>query len=157
MKIPRKSIEIEITENVFLENIDQSIEVLNILREKGIEVSIDDFGTGYSSLNYLKNLPLDRIKIDRSFIRNISNNKHDKAIVKTIVTMAQLLDLKVIVEGVETEEQLKIVKEIGCKEVQGFYFAKPMPAEDYINFINTFYKNEPDSSLGNYRVQNIGF
>lgn len=138
VKIPSKSIEIEITENIFLENIEQSIKTLNILRGKGIDISLDDFGTGYSSLSYLKNLPLDRIKIDQSFIRNISNSKQDKAIVKTIVTIANLLDLKVIAEGVETEEELKIVKESGCTEVQGFYFAKPMPAKDYINFIKTF-------------------
>jgi len=138
VKIPSKSIEIEITENVFLENIEQSIKTLNLLKKIGLEISLDDFGTGYSSLSYLKNLPLDRIKIDQSFIKNISNNEQDKAIVKTIVTIANLLNMKVIAEGVETEEQLKIVKESGCTEVQGFYFAKPMPAEDYIKFIKTF-------------------
>ena len=133
--VPSGSIEIEITEGVFMENMKEAVDILNELRSMGIDISIDDFGTGYSSLSYLKNLPINRIKIDRSFILNMMDNKKDIAIAKTVITMAKLLDLYVIAEGVETAEQLKLLSENGCTEIQGFYFSKPMPVEEYEDFL----------------------
>ena len=134
VNIPRNSIEIEITEGVFMENMEEAVDILNHLRSMGIGISIDDFGTGYSSLSYLKNLPINRIKIDKSFIFNMIGSKKDTAIAKTVITMAKLLDLYVIAEGVETSEQLKILSENGCNEIQGFYFSKPLSAEEYEEF-----------------------
>ena len=133
--VPSGSIEIEITEGVFMENMKEAVDILNELRSMGIDISIDDFGTGYSSLSYLKNLPINRIKIDRSFILNMMDNKKDIAIAKTVITMAKLLDLYVIAEGVETEEQMKLLSENGCTEIQGFYFSKPMSVEKYEEFL----------------------
>ena len=140
VNIPKGTLEIEITEGAFMEDMEESIVILNELRAMGIEISIDDFGTGYSSLSYLKNLPIDRIKIDRSFISNILNGKKDAAIVKTIITMANLLDLYVIAEGVETLEQLELLSENGCSEIQGYYFSKPIPAIEYEDFVKNWGK-----------------
>jgi len=138
LKIPSGQIEIEITEGVFLEKIEDVILTLEKLRSMGISISIDDFGTGYSSLGYLKQLPIDRIKIDKSFVDNIVTNYKDKGIVQTIITMTKLLNLKVIAEGVETFEQLELLNKIGCYEIQGFYFAKPMPVGEYNKFFKDF-------------------
>ncbi|HAS79333.1 MAG TPA: GGDEF domain-containing protein, partial [Fusobacteriaceae bacterium] len=127
----------EITEGVFLENVEDVILILQEIRAMGISISIDDFGTGYSSLNYLKKLPIDRIKIDKSFVDNIVESKKDRAIVQTIITMTESLDLEVIAEGAEFLEQIEILNKMGCYEIQGYYYAKPMSAED----CNTFFKN----------------
>ena len=106
-----------------------SIEKMKKLIERGLRFSMDDFGTGYSSLNYLKMLPLDQLKIDRSFVENIVGNPRDIAIVKTIIDLAQILDLNVVAEGVETEEQFQVLKENGCNTFQGYYFGRPQPIE----------------------------
>jgi len=103
----------------------------------GISISIDDFGTGYSSLNYLKKLPINRIKIDKSFVDNIVGSKKDRAIVQTIITMTESLDLEVIAEGAEFLEQIEILNKMGCYEIQGYYYAKPMSAKD----CSTFFKS----------------
>jgi len=141
IKIPFDSIEIEITEGVFLENVEDAISILEEIKLMGISISIDDFGTGYSSLNYLKKLPIDRIKIDKSFVDNIVGSKKDRAIVQTIITMTESLDLKVIAEGAELFEQIEILNQMGCYEIQGYYFAKPMPAEDYNLFFEKWNQN----------------
>ena len=138
IQIPSDQIEIEITEGVFLEKIEDVIPILKKLRAMGISISIDDFGTGYSSLSYLKRLPINRIKIDKSFVDNIVNNKKDRAIVQTIIIMTELLDLNVIAEGVESLEQIEILNQIGCYEIQGFYFAKPMPVREYNKFFKQY-------------------
>lgn len=140
-KIPFDSIEIEITEGVFLENVEDAILILEEIKSMGISISIDDFGTGYSSLNYLKKLPIDRIKIDKSFVDNIVGSKKDRAIVQTIITMTESLDLKVIAEGAELFEQIEVLNQMGCYEIQGYYFAKPMPAEDYNLFFEKWNQN----------------
>jgi EAL domain-containing protein (putative c-di-GMP-specific phosphodiesterase class I) len=103
---------------------------LNELTESGIRISLDDFGTGYSSLSYLKLLPIHKLKIDRSFIRDITENNNDKAIVATIISMAQHLNMDVIAEGIETKEQLDILMDNDCKKIQGYYYSKPLPARD---------------------------
>jgi len=125
-----QSLELEFTESIIMENAERTIETLEAIKAMGVQLSIDDFGTGYSSLNYLKHFPVDRIKIDRSFVADVSRSNDDAAIVEAIITMAQSLSLKVVAEGVENSDQLHHLSELGCDEVQGFYLAMPMPAQD---------------------------
>ena len=122
-------LELEFTESVIMENIENTVEIFRKLKEMGIQLSIDDFGTGYSSLNYLKHFPVDRIKIDRSFVADVHHNQSDSAIIEAIVSMAQSLSLRVVAEGVENSDQLHSLAKLGCDEVQGFYLAMPMHAE----------------------------
>lgn len=124
-------LEIEFTESFAMQNINATVRLLRKLNSMGVEVSIDDFGTGYSSLSYLKTLPFKKLKIDRSFIMEISSNQDDITIVKTIIDMAHNLRLKVIAEGVETIDQLEILRTLGCDEVQGYLFSKPVPADEF--------------------------
>ena len=121
-------LELEITESMTMD-VERAIQVLHELKELNVHVGIDDFGTGYSSLSYLKRFPIDRLKIDQSFVRDIHLDMHDAEIVTTIISMAHNLKLLVTAEGVETEEQLAFLKEYGCDEAQGYYFARPLPAE----------------------------
>lgn len=126
-QIPPELIEMEITESVLMENIETALEQLNELREFGCRFSIDDFGTGYSSLAQLKQLPVDVLKIDRSFVRDIEHDRHDRQIVEAIIAMSHRLGLSVIAEGVENQSQLDFVHHAGCDLVQGFLFSKPVP------------------------------
>ncbi len=124
-------IELEITESVFMDDMQFAIETMNRLRDLGIELAIDDFGTGYSSLSYLRQFPIDRLKMDQSFIRNALSNSGDAAIVRAIVKLCHALNLKVIAEGVETKEHELFLREEGCDEVQGFRYAKPLPEAEF--------------------------
>ena len=130
MHVPSSSITLELTESLILENVHEVIAKIEALRSLGVRFSLDDFGTGYSSLSYLKRLPLDELKIDQSFVRDINHDNNDAMIVKTIIEMAQNFDLDVIAEGVENEEQLMYLKENGCPLFQGYFFGKPMPPEE---------------------------
>ncbi len=121
---------LEITESIIMQNKEKTISMLNTLNTMGLSLAMDDFGTGYSSLSYLKRFPVDVIKIDRSFIKDVTGSKEDAAIVKAIIAMAHSLELKVIAEGVETKQQLKFLLEHGCDEIQGYLFSRPLPAED---------------------------
>jgi diguanylate cyclase (GGDEF)-like protein/PAS domain S-box-containing protein len=123
------SLKLEITESVVMENIDAAIETLESLRSLGVEVSIDDFGTGYSSLSYLHRLPIDTLKVDRSFVSRMASNNENTEIVRTIVTLAQSLDMKVVAEGVETSEQLAQLQILRCEGAQGYLFSRPLDAE----------------------------
>ncbi len=123
-------IRLEITESLLLENADSVVELLEEFRSMGFSISIDDFGTGYSSLSYLKRLPIDELKIDRSFVKDISTEIDDGTIAKTIIALAKSLQLKVIAEGVEIKEQLSFLLQQGCLNIQGFYFSKPVPVEE---------------------------
>ncbi len=124
-------LELELTESMFLENIGQSIAKMRRLRDLGVLFALDDFGTGYSSLSYLKKLPLSQIKIDRSFVRDITHDKNDEIIVQTIIKMGQTLGLEVIAEGVETNEQRRLLEQYGCENFQGYLFGKPVPVEEF--------------------------
>ena len=128
-------LDLELTESIVLQDIDAVAADLRNLLDLGVHVSIDDFGIGYSSLNYIKKLPVDRIKIDMSFVRNICTEPSDAAIVRAIITLGHSLDMKVVAEGVETIEQLARMQTEGCDEVQGYYFGKPMPAADFIALV----------------------
>lgn len=122
--------ELEITESVFLHNIDQKRELLRALKGLGVRISIDDFGTGYSSLSYLTSLPIDELKIDRSFISNLEKSRKSRAIVSAIIYMARSLNLRTIAEGVETEQQLDFIRKQGCDKYQGHLFSKALPKDD---------------------------
>lgn len=124
-------IELEITETSILENPDGTIVLLNKLKEQGFHISLDDFGTGYSSMSYLKNLPIDKLKIDQSFVRNLVAESKNHTIVKAIIALAKGLNIEVLAEGVETQEELEILQNNGINFIQGYYFHKPMTFHDF--------------------------
>lgn len=128
-------LEIELTENILIDDVDVVREKLRVLKEIGVHISIDDFGTGYSSLRYLQQLPIDTIKIDHSFVKNITQNESDAAIVETIIAMARHMNMQTIAEGIESNEQLAILARLGCQGYQGFNYSKPMSADDFLVFI----------------------
>jgi diguanylate cyclase (GGDEF)-like protein len=127
-------LELELTETSIMENTESAVELLTEIRKLGVTVAIDDFGTGYSSLSYLKRLPIDTVKLDRSFVKGATTDRDDAALVMAIVTLAHNLELRVIAEGVETEEQAMFLRQLRCDEAQGFLFGKPMPAEVFERF-----------------------
>ena len=119
-------LELELTEGTVMHDVDHAIEVLRNLKALGVHISIDDFGTGYSSLSYLRRFPIDVLKIDQSFVRELSTDKDDAAIVRAIVTLAHSLRLQVIAEGVETSEQLDFLRAEGCDMMQGYHYSRPV-------------------------------
>jgi len=132
---PPASLEVEFTESVLIENMDNTIDLINKCRREGIKMAIDDFGTGYSSLSYLQRFAVDKIKIDRSFISNVTTNAGHAAITMAIIAIAKKLNFQVLAEGVETEEQLFFLQENQCDECQGFLFNKPVTAEHMTNLL----------------------
>jgi diguanylate cyclase (GGDEF)-like protein len=126
--LPPTRLILEITETIFLEASEHVLQTLYRLRELGIKFALDDFGTGYSSLSYLRSFPFDKVKIDKSFVRNIDKDPSNLAIVRAIVGMADSLEMIVIAEGVETDEELKVMRREGCAQVQGYVFSRPLPA-----------------------------
>jgi len=132
-----KKITLEITESMIMDNIEDTIERMNVLATEGISFSIDDFGTGYSSLAYLKRLPVDVLKIDKSFVLDITNDDNDAVIVETILAMAHHMNIDVIAEGVETSQILSFLKEKGCHKFQGYLFARPMPFGEIVKLIGS--------------------
>jgi EAL domain-containing protein (putative c-di-GMP-specific phosphodiesterase class I) len=133
--IPADSLELEITESLMMQNPEQVAQILHKLRTMGIHLSIDDFGTGYSSLGYLKRFPINCVKVDRSFIKDIPNDKDDMAITRGVIALGHSLRLKVVAEGVETAAQQDFLHENGCDEMQGYLFSRPLPAEDVTRFL----------------------
>ncbi len=127
--------DIEITESLAMENLDRTKTKLMELRGKGMSITVDDFGTGYSSLNYLKRLPIDRLKIDKSFVRHIITDEQDTSIIKAIISMAKSLHLKVIAEGVDSEMQLHLLASLGCDSAQGFYISKPLSRKELMEYL----------------------
>jgi diguanylate cyclase (GGDEF)-like protein len=125
--LPAELLELEITESALASNLEQTIEKLQALRALGIAIAIDDFGTGYSSLSYLKHIPLDCMKIDQSFVRGIPQDHNDVAITRTIIALAHNLGFEIVIEGVETPEQLEFARKEGCNEYQGYLYSKPLP------------------------------
>lgn len=128
--ISDKNLELEITESLLMQNVEHNIFLLKSLKNLGLKLTLDDFGTGYSSLSYLKQFPFDILKIDKSFINDIAISKDSETIVTAIITMAKSLGLTIIAEGVETQEQLTILKEKQCDVIQGYFFSKPVPSEE---------------------------
>jgi EAL domain-containing protein (putative c-di-GMP-specific phosphodiesterase class I) len=132
-------LELELTESLLLENAESTLSVLQQLKSMGVSLAIDDFGTGYSSLSYLRRFPVSRLKIDRSFIRDIGANQEDAVITTAILGLAKSLNLSVIAEGVESEQQMSFLRAHACGAIQGFYFSKPVsPAEVTQRFVPNF-------------------
>ena len=125
-----KYLELEITESLLLSNADVMFSIFQELKAIGLRLAIDDFGTGYSSLSYLKKFPVSKLKIDRSFVRDVAVNTDDAAITNAIISMAKSLNLKVIAEGVENLAQLSFLRAHHCDEIQGYYFSKPLPVAE---------------------------
>jgi diguanylate cyclase (GGDEF)-like protein len=135
------SLELEVTESMVMHNPAEASGILARLHGQGIHISVDDFGTGYSSLSYLKQFRLDTLKIDRSFVRDISSDADDAAIVRSVIALAHSLRLKVIAEGVETDEQLEYLRELGCDEYQGYLRSKPLPAKEFEHMLRASMSN----------------
>jgi diguanylate cyclase (GGDEF)-like protein len=126
---------LELTESLLLGNIDDKIKLLKSLKSMGLKLSIDDFGTGYSSLSYLRKLPLDELKIDRSFIMEVSKSADSRAIVSTIVFLARSLKLSIVAEGIEKKEELEFLRKLGCHQYQGFFFSRPVPSNEIVELL----------------------
>lgn len=137
-KLDSKFLEIELTEDYLMRDTNESLVILTKLKELGVNLAVDEFGTGYSSLNYLKQFPLDKLKIDISFISDLPFNKKDAAITKTIIALGKGLDAKTIAEGVETKEQKEFLEKEECDEIQGWFYSKALKEEDFIEFVKNF-------------------
>ena len=131
--LDKNNLELEITESLLMDNVQENIRILENINRQGVRFAMDDFGTGYSSLSYLRQFPISKLKIDRSFVNDITSDSDDEAIVKAIIVMGQTLKLKVIAEGVENHQQLLLLQSMGCDSYQGFYFSKPLKEEDFYN------------------------
>jgi diguanylate cyclase (GGDEF)-like protein len=136
-------LDLELTEIIVMQNAEAVARDLQQLRDLGVKISIDDFGTGYSSLTYVKQFPVDRLKIDQCFIRNLVTDPNDAVIIRAIVSLGHSLELDVVAEGVESREQMQLLRFEGCHEMQGYYFAKPMPANEFVAFV----RGEPRLAL----------
>ena len=136
MQLDSSLITLEITEGVLLQRNAESRDLLRNLRNYGVKISIDDFGTGYSSLAYLKQLEVDYLKIDKSFVRDLETDDNDRAIIEAIVVMAKRLDIGIVAEGVETASQKDILIQMGCDWLQGYYYARPLAPEAFARFIS---------------------
>jgi EAL domain-containing protein (putative c-di-GMP-specific phosphodiesterase class I) len=130
-QLKHQYIELELTESAVMDDPEEAAFNMQRLKKLGVKLSLDDFGTGYSSLAHLKHFPFDFVKIDRSFVTNITSSKEDAALVNAIIVMAHGLNLRVVAEGVETKGQLDHLSKQGCDELQGYYFSRPVPAEEF--------------------------
>jgi diguanylate cyclase (GGDEF)-like protein len=135
--LPANSLELEITENVIIKN-RTIVDTVHALKKLGTRIALDDFGSGYSNISYLKQLPIDRLKIDRTYIQNISANTKDEAIIRAVIAMGKSFNLQILAEGVETQEQLKFLKDEQCHEAQGFLFSKPLAVSEFEDFMRSY-------------------
>jgi EAL domain-containing protein (putative c-di-GMP-specific phosphodiesterase class I) len=133
-------LELELTETSIMQAEDSAIDTLLAIKELGVRIAMDDFGTGFSSLNALRRFPIDCLKIDRCFIRSIVNNSDDIAIVSAIITMAKSLNMKIVAEGIEDKEQLKVLQQLSCDVIQGFLISKPVTSQDMISLLKSGYE-----------------
>jgi EAL domain-containing protein (putative c-di-GMP-specific phosphodiesterase class I) len=140
-------LDLELTESVLMQSLDLAVVTLRRLKEMDVRLSIDDFGTGYSSLTYLKRFPIDAVKIDQSFIRDLTTNSDDAAIARAVIAMSQSLKLKVIAEGVETIDQLEFLRYLECDEIQGYLVSRPVPADEFERLMQENIQLIDDSSF----------
>ncbi|HEX4891596.1 MAG TPA: EAL domain-containing protein [Alphaproteobacteria bacterium] len=154
--LPPKRFEVEITETMVMEDIEKSSMTINSLYLLGIGLALDDFGTGYSSLTYLRQFPLSTLKIDRSFITEMSENAEDIAIVRAVIALAHSLHLRVIAEGVENEKQLHILRQENCDQVQGYYYSKPLPLEDLVKWARARKSAQISSNVADIEIRSAG-
>jgi diguanylate cyclase (GGDEF)-like protein/PAS domain S-box-containing protein len=134
-RVPPEKLELEITESVIMDQAEQGIATLEALSDLGVKIAVDDFGTGYSSLAYIKRFPIDRLKVDRAFVRDVTTDRDDAAIVSAIVALGRAVEVSVLAEGVETFDQLTHLRELGCEHVQGFLFSRPVPADRALDML----------------------
>jgi len=146
-------LEIELTESSIMNDAVKAAEILGRLSDAGVRVTIDDFGTGYSSLAHLKRFPLDALKIDRSFVRDVTTDPSDGAIVRTVIALAQHLGLHVVAEGVETAEQLEFLRANSCHYAQGYYFSPPVKADEVFDVIHTLEQTIAAPALDDVRLE----
>jgi EAL domain-containing protein (putative c-di-GMP-specific phosphodiesterase class I) len=137
-------LELELTESVLMKRVEFTASILQTLRKRGVQVAVDDFGTGYSSLSYLRKFPVDALKIDQSFVRQISTPGDDTTIVKAVIAMARSLKLRVIAEGVQTLEEVAFLRAYRCEEAQGYYFSRPVPPQQFAMLLKS---GIPESSV----------
>jgi EAL domain-containing protein (putative c-di-GMP-specific phosphodiesterase class I) len=128
-------LELELTESMVMQHPEQARKLLTAIKQMGVRIAIDDFGVGYSSLAQIKRFPIDTLKVDRSFIRDLAENAEDRAITEAIITMGKTLSLTVVAEGVETQEQQSFLSDHACDAMQGFYFSKPIPHDEFASFM----------------------
>jgi EAL domain-containing protein (putative c-di-GMP-specific phosphodiesterase class I) len=133
-RLPASRLELEITEAVLIRDDEAALSVLHRLRSLGVRIALDDFGTGYSSLSYLRRFPFDKIKIDRSFIKDVADTDGSFAIVQAVVNIAKSRNITTTAEGVETEQQLEVLRTMGCNELQGYLFSRPVPVQELLHF-----------------------
>jgi len=134
-RVDATQLEFEITESLSMQNIEETLKILHQIKDLGSSIAIDDFGTGYSSLSYLKQFPINTLKIDKSFVLDMTNDNDDKAIVRTIISMAQALDFKTVAEGVETKDHVTLLALMGCSELQGYYYSKAVVKNEFIEYL----------------------
>ncbi|MEA3330866.1 MAG: EAL domain-containing protein, partial [Campylobacterota bacterium] len=140
-KVDPSQLEFEITESLSMSNIEGTLKTLTHMKNIGVSISIDDFGTGYSSLSYLKKFPVNIVKIDKSFVMDITSDEEDKIIVQTIISMAHSLGFRTVAEGVETLEHVKLLKEMECDQLQGYHFSKAVTKDEFENFLKDYTPN----------------
>jgi len=148
-------LELELTETILMEPTELTFKMLHELKATGVRLAIDDFGTGYSSLGYLKRLPIDTLKIDRSFVRDIISNADDRAIIRSIISLARTLNLNVIAEGVETHEQLLYLQEQGSDGIQGFLLSEPISSSSFLELLKKEYQCNLLTSKNNYQESSL--
>ena len=132
-----KSLELELTESVLMKHAESAASVLQTLRARGVQLAIDDFGTGYSSLSYLRKFPIDALKIDQSFVRQIMTAPYETTIVTAVISMGRSMNLRVVAEGVETQEELAFLQAHQCDEAQGYYFSRPVLPQEFAKLLET--------------------
>ena len=135
--------ELEITESVAMSDVEDTITLFKRLADLGVSLSIDDFGTGYSSLSYLKRFPVKRIKIDKAFVSDIGTDQNPGAIARAVTTLGHSFGMEITAEGVETEQQLNFLLDIGCDEIQGYFFSRPLSPDDFRSFLDAFDQTQP--------------
>ena len=147
-QLPPAYLELEVTESLLMSNAERTKQTVANLKQLGVRVAIDDFGTGYSSLSYLKNFEVHTLKIDRSFLQGVTQDKQASALVTAVVEMGKALGLEVIAEGIETPEEAEVLLRLGCDTMQGYLFSRPVPPEELVKWLDTWPESEFTAKKG---------